>query len=124
MISNRPSRLSKLYGRMSSACRAILNRSNHLWRRLHNRRDFKKILKSSFFGVVGAALYEFSAQSLFGVSLHRGVAALIDLERPLFYWGSILLLSIIIGGWSVAEALWYSVVLTSRWAKLRPAGVR
>jgi hypothetical protein len=69
-------------------------------------------------------MYAVCSQYLFGVSLIRGLKELIDLEPSLFVWGSIMLISIVAGAWSVAGAIWYGVGLAWNWLRLYPAGER
>src|SRR5882672_1345640 len=122
MNSKKQNKKSRRYEQIWSVYQTISSRSRHLLRLLSRKRVRRNLLESAFFGLLGAGLYEICARLFFGLSLWPGITELYRLHGPLFWWGSIILISVIIGGWSVVGASWHVLGLCWKWARLYPAG--
>ncbi len=84
--------------------------------------NVRSLLKGTLFGFVGALFYEISVRLLFKISLLHGMFELFHLRGPWSYWGSMILISGLIAGWSVGGAALYGVMLLWKWARPYYAG--
>ncbi len=73
-------------------------------------------------GLVGAILYEVFLRALFGVSLLGGLREWVHSDRSSFFWGMVLLVSVAIGGWCVADAARHGLKLIWKWVRLFEVG--
>jgi hypothetical protein len=79
----------------------------------------KKILiKSIVPGLIGALLFVSFSLWLFRVNLLTGFVELWHMQGPLFFWGTLIGLSVIVGCWSVGGAFLYLCKLSWRRARL------
>ena len=69
-------------------------------------------------------MFEWLSRCLFRVSLWRGLIEMGTLSGPLFWWGFIMSLSIVVGGWSVGGAFFHIVELLWKWSRPFEAGVK
>jgi len=122
MNSKQQSKKSWRSGRIWTALQAASNRRLYLLRNLSRPRVRRRLLESLVLTIIGSLLYLRCMSLFFGVKPLSGVVTLGHLRGPLFSWGSLILLSILVGSWSVGGALTEVVKLCWKWVRLYEAG--
>src|SRR5438876_11494459 len=115
---------SRLWKEMRRNYHGIKNRFSQLppLLTLENARKIRnRVILPGIFGIV---MFEWLSRCLFRVSLWRGLLEIRTLRGPLFWWGFIICLSIVIGGWSVGRAFFHILELLWKWSRPFEAGVK
>src|SRR5229473_3672671 len=108
---------SRRWKRIWVGFQALIHRLRRL--PLWFKKSGKRILTSYLFpSVIGVLLFAWFSQWFFGVTLWPSSLDFRSLSTPMLWWGFVLYLSIVVGGWSVGGALWHVVVLSLKWTLL------